>query len=86
VKSRTRRLFRKGSVGARGRKPGSLHSADSGRDDTKKDDAGNFGETRGNLTPNPFPCGKGDNPRGVREVAGRAGGSGVPPLRGLRSG
>jgi hypothetical protein len=25
-----------GSAGARGRKPGSLHSADSGRDDTKK--------------------------------------------------
>ena len=26
-----------GRAGARGRKPGSLHSADSGRDDTKKD-------------------------------------------------
>ena len=43
-----------------------LRSADSGRDDTKKDDAENFGETRGNLTPNPFPWGKGNNRVGWR--------------------
>jgi hypothetical protein len=30
-----RRLLRKGGASARGRKPGSLRSADSGRDDTK---------------------------------------------------
>ena len=32
-----RRLLRKGDANARCRKPGSLHSADSGRDDTKND-------------------------------------------------
>ena len=71
-KKRTRRLYRNEMpVHVAGSRGPSTPQTPAGMTQ-RKDDAEKFGETRANLTPNPFPCGKGDN-----RVGGRGGACGA---------